>query len=63
MVAKAEGGGREMDWEFGVSSCKLLHLENGLKRSYYIVQGTRSNLLRQTMMEKNIKKKKVYMYD
>ena len=21
------GGGREMDWEFGVSRCKLLHLE------------------------------------
>ena len=27
MVAKGEGGGRGMDWEFGVVRCKLLHLE------------------------------------
>ena len=27
MVAKGEEGGRRMDWEFGVSRCKLLHLE------------------------------------
>ena len=27
MVAKGEGGGRGMDWEFGVGRCKLLHLE------------------------------------
>ena len=27
MVSKAEGGGNEMDWEFGGSRCKLLHLE------------------------------------
>ena len=25
MVAKGEGGG--MDWEFGISRCKLLHIE------------------------------------
>ena len=24
---QGERGGREMDWEFGVSRCKLLHLE------------------------------------
>ena len=24
---KGEWGGREMDWEFGVGRCKLLHLE------------------------------------
>ena len=24
---QGEGGGRGMDWEFGVSRCKLLHLE------------------------------------
>ena len=27
MVAKGERGGNGMDWEFGVSRCKLLHLE------------------------------------
>ena len=27
MVAKGEGGGGGMDWEFGVGRCKLLHLE------------------------------------
>ena len=27
MVAKAERGGSRMDWEFGVSRSKLLHLE------------------------------------
>ena len=27
MVAKGEGGGRGMGWEFGISRCNLLHLE------------------------------------
>ena len=27
VVAKGSGGGRGMDWEFGVGRCKLLHLE------------------------------------
>ena len=27
MVAQGEGEGSGMDWEFGVSRCKLLHLE------------------------------------
>ena len=27
VVAKEEGGGGGMDWEFGVTRCKLLHLE------------------------------------
>ena len=27
MVAKREEGGSGMDWVFGVSTCKLLHLE------------------------------------
>jgi len=27
VVASGEGGGSGMDWEFGVSRCKLLHLE------------------------------------
>ena len=27
MVAKGEGGGTGMDWDFGVGRCKLLYLE------------------------------------
>lgn len=27
MVAKGKGGGNGMDWELGVSRCKLLHME------------------------------------
>ena len=27
MVAKGEGAGGGMEWEFGVSRCKLLHIE------------------------------------
>ena len=27
LVARVKGGGGGMDWEFGVDSCKLLHLE------------------------------------
>ena len=27
MVAKEEEGGEGMDWEFGVSRCKLLYIE------------------------------------
>ena len=27
MVAKEEGGGGGMDWEFGISRCKLLYIE------------------------------------
>ena len=27
VVAKGNGGGSRMDWEFGVGRCKLLHLE------------------------------------
>ena len=26
MVAKGEGGGGGMDWEFGISRCKLLYI-------------------------------------
>ena len=27
VVAKRDKGGNELDWEFGVNRCKLLHLE------------------------------------
>ena len=39
-------GESEMDWEFGVSRCKLLHLEwISNEILLYIAQGTISNLL------------------
>ena len=60
-----QGGGRGngMDWEFGDSRCKLLHLEwidNGVL--LYSMR-TVSNLLGQNTMENNIKKECMYMYD
>ena len=48
-------GGRGMDWEFGVSRCKLLHLEWISNKSYYTAQGTRSNLLGENMMEDSMR--------
>ena len=27
MVAKGEGGGEGMEWEFGIGRCKLLYIE------------------------------------
>ena len=62
VVAKGEGEGNGLDWEFGVSRYKLLRLEwinNNVL--WYIAQGTISNLLGQ-VMEKNIKKDCVYVY-
>ena len=52
-VAKGEKGERGMDWEFGVSRCKLLQLECIDNK---VVLYRLSNLLRQTIMENNIKK-------
>ena len=39
MVAKEEGGGRGLDWEFGVSRCELLAIECIHNGSYCIAQG------------------------
>ena len=39
------GEGNEMDWELGVSRCKLLHLEWVSNKVYHVAQGTISNLL------------------
>ena len=38
-----QGGGSEVDWEFGFSRCKLLHLERISEEC--IAQGTISNHL------------------
>jgi len=46
VVAKGEGGGSGMDWEFGFSRCKPVHLEyTNNEILLYIAQGTVSNLL------------------
>ena len=47
-----------MVWEFGVGRCKLLHLEwINNKVLMHLAQGTILNILQQTIMEKNIKKR------
>ena len=46
-----------MDWEFGVSRCKLLHMRwINSKVQLYIAQGTIFNILWETIMEKKIKR-------
>ena len=52
-----------MDREFGVSRCKLLHPEWIDNKVLLYSTGTTAYLLRQTMMEKNIKNNiYIYMY-
>ena len=45
VVAKGEGFEGGMEWEAGVSRCKLLYIEGINTRSYYIAQGTIFNIL------------------
>ena len=45
VVAKEEGVGGGMEWEFGVSRCKLLYREWINNRSYCIAQRTVFNIL------------------
>ena len=45
VVAKGEGVGGGMEWEFGVSRCKLLYIEWITTGSYCIAQGTIFNIL------------------
>ena len=45
VVAKGEVGGGGMDWEFGISRCKLLYIEWITTYSYCIAQGTIFNIL------------------
>ena len=39
-------GGKRVDWEVGISRCKLLYVEWVSNRSYHIAQGTIFNILR-----------------
>ena len=61
MVAKGVGEGSEMDWEFGVSKCKLLNLEwiNNEVLWYSTGNYIQSPWI-YTMKENNIKKQCVY---
>ena len=45
VVAKEEGVGGGMEWEVGVSRCKLLYIEWINNRSYCIAQGTIFSIL------------------
>jgi len=51
-----------MDWGFGVNRCKLLHLEWIDNEILLYSTGNYIQLLGQTIMKRNIKKKNVYMY-
>ena len=64
MVSKGKGsGGSGMDGEFGVSRCKVLHLEWISSESYWAAPGTISSLLGENMMEDNTRKIMcVYIY-
>ena len=52
-----------MDWESGVSRCKLLHLEWISNEVLLHSTGTMLDCFGQAMMEDNIKKECIYMYD
>ena len=56
------GGGAGMDGGFGVSSCKLLHLEWRRDEVLLCSTGRYINLLGYNMMEDNITKGNVYIY-
>ena len=45
VFAKGAGGGRGMEWEFGISRCKLLHLEWLNNKVLLYSTGTISSLL------------------
>ena len=44
-LPRGRGYGGGMDWEFGISRCKLLYIEWVNNRSYCIAQGTVFNIL------------------
>ena len=63
MVAKGElGGGRGMDWEFGVGRCKLLHLEWIYNK---VLPYSTGNYIQDPVINHNGKEyeRKIYMYN
>ena len=52
-----QGEGSGIDWEFGVSRCKLLHSEWISNEVLPIAQETISNLLGYNMVEDNMRKR------
>ena len=61
VVGKGERGREGMDWEFGFSRSKLLHLEWIKNKVLLCNTGNYIHLCIQTIMEKNILKNNVYM--
>ena len=61
MVAKAEWGGKGMEWEFGISRCKLVYIEwiNSKVRLY-----STENYIQYLVINHNEKdiKQNVYIY-
>ena len=61
MAAKGEGGGRGMEWEFGISRCKLVYIEwiNSKVRLY-----STENYIQYLVINHNEKdiKQNVYIY-
>ena len=53
VVAKRERGGRGMDWGFGVSRCKLLHLE-WISRTSLCVSTVRTRLVSMRMQVQSL---------
>ena len=56
MVAKGAGGGDEMDWEFGVSRCKLLLLGCISNKILLYIIGNYIQSPGMTVMEDNTRK-------
>ena len=56
VAAKGKAGMGRMDWEFGISRCKLVYIE------WVNNKETLFNILQQTVMENHMEKKKIYRY-
>ena len=61
MVANGEGGGRRMEWEFGVSGCKLFYI--GWINHKILLQST-GNYIQYPIINYNGKeyKRRMYIY-
>ena len=56
LIAKRERAGREVEWEFGVSRCKLLYIEWITVKSYSIAHRTLLIYYDKAIMEKKLLK-------
>ena len=60
VVAKGEGGGGGMDWEFGISRCKLLYI--GLINNKVLLYSTRNYIQHPEINHSGKEYKKEYIY-